>query len=171
MAQAQKVPGAVIVTVDTQKIYAECNACKAAQTQLQSQAQQLQQLQESLGAPIRTEAEAISKAAGGKAPDAALQQRIQALQTKEQQANQQLQQRQQQFQRNRAYVAQQITEKLNPIVTQVMQARGANIAVDTGATLAASAGLDVTNDVMTQLNSQLPSVNTTAPAAPAPASR
>ena len=171
MAQ-QKAPGAVVVVIDVQKIYAECNACKAAQTQLQSQAQQLQTLAQTLGTPIRTEAEAIQKAVGDKAPDAAMKTRIDALQTKQTQANQQLQQREQAFQRNRAYVAQQIEAKLSPIFTQVMQARGANLAVDTQATLAAAAGLDVTNDVMTQLNTQLPSVSTTAPPPPAqPASR
>lgn len=162
MAQ-QKTPGAVIVMIDTQKVYAECNACKAAQTQLQTQAQQLQQLAQTLGQPIRTEAEAIQKAVGDKTPDAAMKARIDALQTKQTQANQQLQQREQAFQRNRAYVAQQIGAKLEPIFTQVMQAHGANLAVDTQATLAAASSLDVTNEVMTQLNAQLPSVSTTAP--------
>jgi outer membrane protein len=170
-AQAQKAPAAVIVTVDTQKIFATCNACKAAQTQLQSQAQQLQTLAQSLGTPIRTEAQAIEKAAGGKAPDAALQGRINALQTKQNQANQQLAQRQEQFQRNRAYVAQQINQKLDPIITSVMQQRGANLALDAGATLAAGASLDVTNDVLSQLNSQLPNVSTTAPAGAAQSGR
>lgn len=171
MAQ-QKTPGAVIVMIDTQKIYAECTACKAAQTQLQTQMQQLQQLAQSLGQPLRTEAEAIQKAVGDKAPDAAMQTRIEALQTKQNQANQQIQQREQAFQRNRAYVAQQIGAKLEPIFTQVMQAHGANLAVDSQATLAAASSLDVTNEVMTQLNAQLPSVSTTAPPAPAqPASR
>lgn len=166
----QKTPGAVVVTVDTQRIYAECTACKAAQTQLQAQAQQIQTLQQTLGAPLRTEAEAIQKAAEGKtAPDAALQARMQALQTKEAAANTQLQQRQQTFQRNRQFVAQQIGAKLDPIIAQVMTARGANLALDTQATLAAASALDVTTDVMTQLNTQLPSVSTTAPAAPATA--
>lgn len=171
-AMAQKTPQAVVVVIDVQKIYAECNACKAAQTQLQSQAQQLQTLAQSLGQPIRTEAEAIQKAVGDKAPDAAMKARIDALQTKQTQANQQLQQREQTFQRNRAYVAQQIEAKLSPIFTQVMQAHGANLAVDTQATLATASSLDVTNEVMAQLNTQLPSVSTTAPPPPAqPASR
>ncbi len=167
-AQA-KTPAAVIVTVDNEKILSECNACKAAQTQLQSQAQQIQTLSQTLGQPLQTEAEAIQKAAGGKAPDAALQARIQALQTKEASANQQLQTRQQQFQRNRGYVVQQIQQKLGPIVQQVMQSKGANLAIDVGSTIAAAASLDVTTEVLAQLNAQLPSVSTTAPAAAAPA--
>jgi outer membrane protein len=163
-AQAQQAPAAIIVLVDTQQIFAECTACKAAQTQLQSQAAAIQSRAQALGAPLQTEAEAIQKAAGGKAPDAALQTRIKALQTKESSANQEIQSRQQAFQRNRAYVAQQINAKLDPIITAVMQKRGANIAVDRGATLAASSSVDVTADVLAQLNSQLPSVSVNAPA-------
>lgn len=171
-AQAQQAPAAVVVVVDRQKIFAECTACKAAQTQLQAQATSIQQRAQQLGQPLQTEAEAIQKAAGGKAPDAALQARIQALQTKENSANQEIQGRQQTFQRNRAYVAQQINAKLDPIVTSVMQKRGANIALDSDMTIAAAASIDVTNDVLAQLNAQLPSVSVTAPAAPAqPAGR
>lgn len=165
--QAQAVPAAIVIVVDTQKIFAECNACKSAQTQLQSQATAIQQRAQALGAPLQAEAEAIQKAAGGKAPDAALQTRIRALQTKEGSANQEIQGRQQTFARNRAYVSEQINTKLNPIVAQVMQKRGANIAVDQGATLAAASALDVTADVLAQLNAQLPSVSVNAPAAPA----
>jgi len=171
-AHAQQAPAAVIVVVDRQKVFAECTACKSAQTQLQAQATSIQQRAQQLGQPLQTEAEAIQKAAGGKAPDAALQARIQALQTKENSANQEIQGRQQTFQRNRAYVAQQITAKLEPIVTSVMQKRGANIALDSDMTIASSASIDVTNDVLAQLNTQLPSVSVTAPAQPAqPAGR
>lgn len=171
-AQAQAIPAAIVVVVDTQKIFADCTACKAAQTQLQSQATAIQQRAQALGAPLQAEAEAIQKAAAGKAPDAALQTRIRALQTKEGSANQEIQGRQQTFARNRAYVAEQINAKLNPIISQVMQKRGANIAVDQGATLATASALDVTADVLAQLNAQLPSVSVNAPAAPAnPAGR
>ena len=163
-AQAQQAPAAVIVLVDTQKIFAECTACKVAQTQLQAQAASIQQRAQALGQPLQTEAEAIQKAAGGKAPDAALQGRIKALQTKEAAGQQELQGRQQTFQRNRAYVAEQVNAKLDPIITQVMQKRGANIAVDSAATLAASSAIDVTADVMAQLNTALPSVSVNAPA-------
>jgi Skp family chaperone for outer membrane proteins len=168
-AQAQQAPAAVVVLVDTQQIFNECNACKAAQTQLQSQAAAIQSRTQALGQPLQTEAEAISKAAAGKAPDAALQARIKALQTKEGAANQEIQGRQQTFARNRAYVAEQINAKLDPIITAVMQKRGANLAVDRGATLAASSTIDVTPDVLAQLNAQLPSVSVNAPAQAQPA--
>jgi outer membrane protein len=169
-APAQRAGPAIVVVVDTARIFSECTACRAAQTQLQTQLQQIQQRAQQLGQPIETDAAAIQtavRALAGKQPDAALQQRITALQARQNTANQELQGREQGFRRNQAYVAQQINTRLNPIITQVMTARGANIAVDKQATLASSASLDVTNDVLAQLNQQLPSVNVNAPAAPA----
>ena len=61
--------------------------------------------------------------------------------------------------------AKQIQAKLGPIYQQVMQKRGANLMVEVGSTLATSANLDVTNDVLASLNVVLPTVQTTAPAA------
>ena len=48
-----------------------------------------------------------------------------------------------------------------------MQRRGANVLLETGSTLAAASAVDVTNDVLAGLNAALPTISTTAPAAPA----
>jgi Skp family chaperone for outer membrane proteins len=96
---------------------------------------------------------------------------VQAFQTKEQQAAQELQTQQAQVQRNQQYIQKQISDKLGPIYTQVMQRRGANMMVEIGQTLASGASLDVTNDVITALNSALPSIQTTAPAPAKPQGR
>jgi hypothetical protein len=45
------------------------------------------------------------------------------------------------------------------------------LLVEQGATLATSTSVDVTNDVLAALNSALPTIATTAPAAPAPQGR
>ena len=50
-----------------------------------------------------------------------------------------------------------------------MNAHNANIALDVRATLARSAALDVTNDVLAALNQQLPTRQRHAAAAAAPA--
>lgn len=169
-APAQRLGAAVIAVIDTGRIFRECNACRTAQTQLQQQVDQARQRAQQLGQPIQTEGQSLEnslKALGGKAPDAALQGRIQAFQARQNTANQELQNRQATIQRNQQYVAQQINTKLDPIIKSVMQSRGANIAVDMQATLATSPSIDVTNDVLAQLNQQLTSVSVTAPAAPA----
>lgn len=169
-APAQRLGAAVVAVIDTARIFRECNACRTAQTQLQQQVDQARQRAQQLGQPLQTEGQSLEnslKALGGKAPDAALQGRIQAFQTRQNTANQELQNRQATIQRNQQFVAQQINTKLDPIIKSVMQSRGANIAVDMQATLATSPSIDVTNDVMAQLNQQLTSINVNAPAAPA----
>jgi hypothetical protein len=48
-----------------------------------------------------------------------------------------------------------------------MQKRGANVLMEVGSTLATSQSVDVTADVLAALNAALPTIATTAPAAPA----
>jgi Skp family chaperone for outer membrane proteins len=173
-AQAQAIPGAVIAVVDLEKVTSDCNACKTASAALRSQATALQSRQQALATPLQTEQKSIQTAIdalNGKEPDAALKARVQAFQTKEQQAAQELQTQQAQVQRNQQYIQKQISDKLGPIYTQVMQRRGANMMVEIGQTLASGANLDVTNDVITALNSALPSIQTTAPAPAKPQGR
>ena len=169
-ASAQAIPGAVIAVVDLEKVSSECTACKAAKTELEGQVTALKSREAALAAPLKTEGQSLQtavEALKGKDPDAALQARIKAFQAKQQQGAQEFARQTNQIQRNQAYVSQQISAKLGPIYQQVMQRRGANVMVEAGATLASGANLDVTNDVLAALNQQLPSVSTTAPAAPA----
>jgi len=169
-ASAQALPGAVIAVVDLQRVSTDCTACKAANTALQGQVTALRSREQALGGPLETERKSIQAAVDalkGKDPDAALQARIRAFQTKQQQGSQELQKQQAQIERNQAYVSQQISSKLGPIYQQVLQRHNANILLEQGATLAAGSALDVTNEVLAALNTALPTVATTAPAAPA----
>jgi outer membrane protein len=174
-ASAQALPGAVIAVVDLDRVSSQCTACKSASATLQGQINSLRARQQALATPLEAEGKSIQAAADalpkGTEPPAALQARVRAFQQKQQQGAQELQTRQAQIQRNQAYVSQQISAKLGPIYQQVMQRRGANVMVEQGATLAAGSSLDVTNDVLAALNTALPSVSTTAPAAAAPASQ
>jgi Skp family chaperone for outer membrane proteins len=173
-SQAQALPAAVIAVVDLEKVTTECTACKAARATLQGQVTALQNREKALAAPLETEQKAIQTAIdalAGKQPDAALQARMKAWETKRQQAGQEIATQQQQIQRNSAYVSQQIATKLGPIYQQVMQRRGASVMVEMGATLATASQLDVTNDVLTALNTAMPSVSVTAPAQQQPQGR
>ena len=173
-AQAQAIPPAVIAVVDLDKVTSSCNACKTASAALRSQAQALQTRQQALAGPLETEGKAIQAAVdalNGKEPDAALKSRAQAWQAKRTQAAQELETQQQQVQRNQQYIQKQIGDKLGPIYTQVMQRRGANMMVEVGTTLASGSALDISNDVVAALNTALPSIQTTAPAQPRPATQ
>ena len=173
-ASAQALPAAVVAVVDLDRVTAECNACKTAQAALKSQVEAYQSREKSLATPLQTEQKSIQTAIDalkGKEPDAALQNRVKAFQTKQQQAASELQNQQQQIQRNQQYISKQISDKLNPIYQQVMQRRGATVLMEVGSTLATSQSVDVTNDILTALNSALPSIVTTAPAQQAPQGR
>ena len=170
-AQAQAVPAAVVAVVDLEKITSQCTACKTANAALQSQGTALQNRQKALSGPLETEGKSIQTAVdalNGKEPDAALKARVQAWETKRNNAAQELQTQQAQLQRNQQYIQQQIAQKLGPIYQQVMQRRGANLMVEIGTTLASGATLDVSNDVLAALNSAMPTVQTVAPAAATP---
>jgi len=168
-AHAQAIPGAVMAVVDLEKVTADCNACKTAAASLRAQVSSLQTRQQTLAGPLQTEGKSIQAAIdalNGKEPDAALKTRAQAWETKRQQAAQEVARDEQQIQANNQYVQKQISDKLGPIYSSVMQRRGANVMVEIGQTLASGATLDVTNDVLTALNAALPTILTTAPAAP-----
>jgi Skp family chaperone for outer membrane proteins len=177
VAQAQRTPGAVIVVVDTDRVFRECNACKAAQTQLQGQMTSARTRAQQLNQPLQTEAQSIEQAAQAArnstgaartAAETSINARLQQFQTKQTAAAQEVQRLEQNLQSTQANVLRQINEKLNPIFSQVMTAHNANIALDVNATLARSNTLDVTNEVMTALNAALPSVSVSPlPQAPA----
>lgn len=164
VASAQRAPAAVIVVVDSERIYRECNACKVASAQLQSMVSAAQTREKSLNTQLQTEGTAIQTAANalaGKEPDAALKARAQAFETKRNAATQELSRLQTNIQSTQTNVSRQINAKLGTVYSQVMTARGANLALDVGATLASASGLDVTADVLAALNAALPSVSVT----------
>lgn len=170
MAQRNQGAAAVVVVVDTDRVYRDCTACKAAQTQLQTLVTNARNRATQLGQPLQTEAQSIEQAgaalrnqtgAARTAAETALNSRVQQFQSRQTNAQQEIQRLEANVQSTQANVLRQINDALNPIINQVMTQRGANIALDVNATLARGQSLDVTNDVLTALNAKLPSVSVT----------
>ena len=163
-APAQRAPAAIIVVVDSNRVYRECNACRTAATQLQAQVTALQNRQQTLMNQLKPEADAIQAAItalAGKQPDAALRSRAQAFQQRQEQAQQELARTEQNIQSIRANVGRQIEARYGPAVRQVMTQQGANLAVDVDSTIAHAPALDVTPAVLAALNATLPSLSLT----------
>lgn len=161
----QRVPAAVVAVVDTNRIANECTACRSAaqqllnqQNALRSRAQTLQQQLQTEGKPLQDAVEALPE---GRQPDAALQQRITAYQTKTRNAQQELATAQDRLQSTQAHVNQQISQRLGPIISQIAASKGATIALDKSATIYSAPSVDITADVLAQLNRALPSVSVT----------
>ena len=167
MAQAQTLPDSRIAVVDLQRVYTECNACKTAATQLQSQAEAIRQREQQLAGPLETEGQSIqaeANALNGAQPSAALQQCAEAFEQRRQAAARELQGREETYNRNAAYVRQQIDTQLKPALDAVLGRRGAAMIVPRAGVLSLNPAYDVTNDVLAELNSKLTTVATVAPA-------
>jgi outer membrane protein len=160
-AQAQQRP---ILVVDTDRVLAECTACKAAASTIEGQGRQLQQRAQQLDASLKPEADALQKAVnalGGKQPDAALTQRGQAFQQKQQQAQVEIENRQRSIQSTIAHVRQQVGQRAAQIAEQVRARRQASVVLGKGVVIASDTAVDITGEVLTALNQQLPSVSVT----------
>ncbi len=167
-AVAQQLSPPVIIIVDMDRVVNESAAGKQAGTDLQAKAQSLQTRRTTLAGQLQSEAQAIQQGQQNKTlAGPALEQRIKAFQDRENGANQELARGQDDLARSRQYVIQQITKGADPIITQLMRERGAALALQKGATLQHTASLEVTTDVITRLNTSLPRVSVTPPAAPA----
>lgn len=165
---AQQLSPAIIVIVDMERIVNDSAAGKQAGTEIQTKVTNLQARGTTLQNQLKTEAEAIQAGQANKSlAGAALDQRVQAFGQKQQQAQQEMARLESDIQRSRQFVIKQISDAANPIVTTIMREKGASIALAEGATLQHSASLDVTNDVVARLNTSLPRVSSTPPAAPA----
>ncbi|WP_156256295.1 OmpH family outer membrane protein [Sandarakinorhabdus oryzae] len=168
---AQQLPAAVIVTVDRQEMIANSAAAKAAQAELKPKADalgaRLNQLRTSLGAEEKTLRD--TQPAQGAAPAAiqAWQAKVRDFDARRQQADQELQRRQAELQQSEQWVVKQINDGAQPVISQIMRERGANIAVDEQVTIQHAAAVDITADVIARLDKALPRVSTTPPAAPA----
>ena len=165
-----RTPAASILVVDTNRVLRECTACVAATAALQAQETTFQQRGQALTAPLQTEQQAIQQAAqaasaltGAARTNAenALRPRIQAFQQRQQTAEQELRTLQQNFESTRVHVSLQLNQRLQPIYNQIMAARGANLVLSTDARLASAPALDITSEVLAQLNRQAPSVSIT----------
>ena len=153
-----------VLVVDTDRILNECTACKSAATQLQSQVQQGRTRAQQLEASLKTEAAALEKAVqalGGKQPDAALQARITAFRTKQQQGQTELGTRQNAIESTQANVQQQIGTRIVQIAEQSRARRQAQLVVTKSSALASDPAIDITGEVLAALNQQLPSVSVT----------
>ena len=167
---AQQLPPAVIVTVNRQEMIANSAAAKAAQAELKPKGDALQarvgQLRTSLQAEEKTLRDTAPQQGAAPAAVQAWQAKVQEFQGRQQQAEQEIQRRQQEIQVAEQWVVKQINDGAQPIISQIMRERGANIAVDEQVTIQHAAAIDITADVQARLDKALPKVSVTPPTAP-----
>jgi Skp family chaperone for outer membrane proteins len=162
-AVSAQAAGSILI-VDSDRVMSDCTACKSAASQLQSKQATLRARAQTLQTQLQTEGKPIQAAVdalNGKAPDAALQAKITAFQTKERSAQQELATSTRTLESTAANVQQQIGSKLVTIVETVRARHSAAIVLAKNSTIANDNAIDVTNEVLTNLNTQLPAVSVT----------
>ena len=168
---AQQLPAAVIVTVDRQEMIATSAAAKAAQAELKPKADalnaRLSQLRTSLAAEEKALRDSQPQQGALPAAGQAWQAKVRDFDARRGQADQELQRRQQEIQASEQWVVKQINDGAQPIISQIMRERGANIAVDEQVTIQHAAAIDITADTVARLDKALPKVSITPPPAPA----
>lgn len=163
--------GAAIV-VDTGRLIQTSDVGRDMTSKLQAIYQQMQGEVAPEAQAIQTEEQAIQTAAHGMtgaqvAANPTLTARINALQQREQTFQNRLESLQRDFQYTQQTTIQSFTTQITPIVREVMEGRGAAVAVSSQAVIAATPTVDATDDVIARLNQRLRTIAVTRQAAPA----
>lgn len=162
MAQAQQVS---IIVVDMERVVTQSAAGKQAMTEIDGKMKAAQARANTLQGQLKTEADAIQAGqANNSLSGAALDTRVKAFGEKQQTAQQELGKLEADIQRSRQWVLKQISDKVGPIVSDVMKERGATLAIPRAAALQFAPAMDATTEVLTRLDKDLPKVSTTPPA-------
>lgn len=167
-AAAQTKSG--VAVVDLEEAVAKSAAFTTAMTQMQTtykpQLDSLKTRQAAIEADLKTKSDALQaayKAAGNKSTPA-IETQYQQLQQTQQNGQAELQRLSQPVQLARAYVEQQIVDKLDTAVQSATAKTKAEIVFKKAATESFAASADITPAVITELNALVPSVSITPPA-------
>ena len=112
--------------------------------------------------PLVTAYQTAARAPG--ATEASLRPQAQAIQTKQQAAQQELTRLTQPAQRAEAYAIEQISAKLNDAVQAAVRARNVSLLLRPEAALFAQPAADITSSITAELDKAVPSVGITPPA-------
>lgn len=173
-ALAQRASGqsGAAIVVDTGRLIQTSDVGRDMTSKLQAIYQQMQGEVQPEATAIGAEEQAIQTAAHGLtgaqvAANPTLTARINALQQREQTFQNRLDTLRADFSFTQQVTIQSFTTQITPIVREVMEGRGAAVAVSAQAVIAASPTVDATDDVIARLNQRLRTITVTRQSAPA----
>lgn len=144
------------------------NAYQAAVRQIQTQYKPQIDTYNTRSAPLQQElqrnAQEIRTLQQNNTPEATVNQRIQAFQTRQQAIQAELAPLAAPFERPLAYAEEQVSSKLDQATRNAMAAKRVNVLIRPEAIAFALPTANLTGDIVTQLNSLVPTVSTTVPA-------
>ncbi|WP_439815916.1 OmpH family outer membrane protein [Zavarzinia sp. CC-PAN008] len=155
-------PRAAIVVVDYEKILNTSTAAADIRRQMQALRQSMQGEIDREEASLRTEEQQLRQQQASLPADQ-FEQRRQAFIQKVTDAQRRVQSRNARLEQALDTATGKMRQALVPIFSTILEGRGANVLLDTHEVLYSTPTLDITNDVMAQLNRQLTSVKVELP--------
>lgn len=162
---AQVVEGAKIIVLDQKQLFDQSAAGQDGNRQLKPLAEALETKFKGYQDSFQKEKEGLDQMrAKAIVSEPDLGKKLEDLQRRANNANEEINAKKADLQRSSQYVNYQIVQALQPIMQEVMTARGANIVMERGNVVLASPAVDVTTVVIQKLNAKLPRVSITVPA-------
>lgn len=156
-AQAQQIASAVIAVIDTQHIHRTTLAGKDIQVQLDAMRAKFQSEMQKEEEKIRTEREALARQKDILAPEA-MQAKSRAFEEKVAAAQRLAQEKRRQLELALRQATNELQRALIPVLQEIMDARKITLVVDKNQVVMQASGLDITTEVIEQLNRKLPSI-------------
>ncbi len=166
-ATAQTLPIAVL---DMAQVRHNSAAGKAADQQLNALRTKYKQEIAKSEEQLRAEYDALGKQRSVLSPEA-FEEKGRAFEKKQQEAQRLLQARNTAMEGAMRDAEQQIGKVTLQIVTELMKDRNISLVIDSSQMVASATSIEITGDVLTQLNKVLPTVKVTAPEPPEKASK
>ena len=172
-ALAQPSQAASVVVVNYARVLAETDVGRSITSQLTTISNTIQGELRTESTAIETEQNAIRTAVGNRTQDqiradTAITRRIEALQTRAETFRQRqiTAGRDLEFTRETAF--ENLNTQMTPIVREIMESRGAGVAIDSNAANLVLPSADATPDVIARVNQRIRSLTVTRQRAPAP---
>jgi Skp family chaperone for outer membrane proteins len=160
------IPGIAVANIEA--VVGNSNAYKTAATQRQmtykAQFDAAEARRKQLAAQMQPLADKFTKDRQANAPAASLQQQAQQLQALQDSGSQELQRMLAPVALSEAYVNEQINDKLSAAIEAAMQKKKVTLVLNPQSVIAASGSYNLNQDILAELNTQLPSVQIVPPA-------
>lgn len=147
-----------IAVVDIQKIMRDSTAAQSVRTQLESKQKAYQAEIKKKEGDMQNEEKSLAEQRSTLSPEA-FQKKVEAFRTKATAMQQEVQKKKAALDRGFEKSLNDIQKVVTEIITAEAKAQGFNLAIPSGQLLYAEPGMDITENVLGQLNKKLPKVN------------
>lgn len=154
---AGPAPGAVILVVDMQRIQKEASAPKGIQQQVRDFEARMQAEAKADEEALKAEETALKQQQTLLSPEA-FDERRREFETRVRDEERKWQERQRNVQTSVREAERAVLKALDPILREIMEARGGNLLLERRVILTGSSDLDITEAVISRLNATLPTV-------------